>query len=206
MKPPNVGHFLISTKPNVSPLIAAQRVKGRLQYLIRPTMPRAFRRNYSIRSLGSTRGTKLDEYLASQLGHHPMADPAVQERFEKYQIYHPEVDLHNLRQTQHAVYSYNLHLVFVAEERWREIRHDVLCAIRDMAESASRSKQHLLRRAALLPDHVHLTLGCQLNEAPQDVALSYMNNLAYAQGMKAVYRFSYFVGTFGEYDLGVIPA
>ena len=37
---------------------------------------------------------------------------------------------------------------------------------------------------ALLPDHIHLTLGCQLNEAPQDVAL---------------------VGTFGEYDLGVVP-
>jgi hypothetical protein len=40
---------------------------------------------------------------------------------------------------------------------------------------------------------------------PGEVALSYMNNLAYAQGMSEVFRYSYFVGTFGEYDLGVIP-
>ena len=31
-----------------------------------------------------------------------------------------------------------------------------------------------------------------------------MNNLAYACGMRAVFKFSYFVGTFGEYDPGVI--
>ncbi len=103
------------------------------------------------------------------------------------------------------MYSYSLHIVFVAEERWREIRDEVLCAERDMIESASRSKGRLLSRASLLPDHVHLTVGCQPAEAPEDVALSYLNNLAYAQDMKPVYRFSYFVGTYGEYDLGVIP-
>jgi len=32
-----------------------------------------------------------------------------------------------------------------------------------------------------------------------------MNNLAYTCGMKPVFRFSYYVGTFSEYDLGVIP-
>jgi hypothetical protein len=48
-------------------------------------------------------------------------------------------------------------------------------------------------------------MRCKLEESPQDIALSYMNNLAYAQGMKAVFKYSYFVGTFGEYDLGVIP-
>ena len=32
-----------------------------------------------------------------------------------------------------------------------------------------------------------------------------MNNLAYACGMKPVFRSSYYVGTLSEYDLGVIP-
>jgi hypothetical protein len=34
--------------------------------------------------------------------------------------------------------------------------------------------------------------------------LSYMNNAAFAQGMKAVFMPSCYLGTFGEYDLGVI--
>jgi REP element-mobilizing transposase RayT len=202
---PGVSQFLVSTKPNVSPQFIAQRVKGRLQHLIRRTMPNAFRRNYSIRSLGSTRAEKLDAYLASQLAHHPMADERVQQRFERYQIYHPEIDLLVARHTSHGVFSYNLHLVFVNAERWREIRDESLCQIRDMLETASRSKGHLLQRAGLLPDHIHFTLGCEVAESPEEVALAYMNNLAYAQGMKPIYRFSYFAGTFGEYDLGVIP-
>ena len=37
------------------------------------------------------------------------------------------------------------------------------------------------------------------------LSLGYLNNLAFARGMKAVFRFSYFAGTFSEYDLGVIP-
>ena len=95
--------------------------------------------------------------------------------------------------------------MFATEERWREIRDDVLRKVRDMIESASRAKEHLLARAALLPDHIHLTLGCPLEESPESVALSYLNNLSYAQGMKPVFRFSYYAGTFGEYDVGVVP-
>jgi len=204
-KPPNVSQFLVSARPAIPPVLIAQRVKGRLQYLLRRTNPTAFRRNYSMRSLGSTRDAKLDAYLASQLQHHPMADVRVQERFAAYQIHHPEVDLVLPRRNGHASYSYNLHLVFVTEERWREIRDTVLIKVRDMIGAASRRKGHLLKRAALLPDHIHLTIGCSLAEAPRDVALSYMNNLSYVQNMSDVFRYSYFVGTFGEYDLGVIP-
>jgi len=36
------------------------------------------------------------------------------------------------------------------------------------------------------------------------VALSYLNNLVFAHGMKALFCFSYYVGTFGEYDMGAI--
>src|SRR5262249_41743738 len=106
-KPPNVSQFLVSTTPDVSPQVVAQRVKGRLQHLIRASRPAAFRRNYSIRSLGSTRAEKLNAYLASQLEHHPMADQRVQERFAEYQIYNPEIDLSAPRSTSHATYIWN---------------------------------------------------------------------------------------------------
>jgi REP element-mobilizing transposase RayT len=204
-QPPNVSQFLVSTRPEITPLLIVQRLKGRLQHLIRSMAPNAFRRNYSLRSIGSTRREKLDHYLASQIKHHRPADPRVEARLAKYQIHHPEFDLMKPQRTSHAIYWYNLHLVFVNDERWHEIRHEQLQGLSNMIEAASRSKGHLLSRAAIMPDHIHLTMGCNLEESPEDVALSYLNNLAYACGMKPVFKYSYYSGTFSEYNLGVIP-
>jgi len=202
---PNVSKLLVSTKPEVSPLKIAQRIKGRLQHLIRERLPDAFRRNYAIRSVGSTKRENLERYLQSQLRHHPMADARIVERFEKYQINNADVDLSQPSETAHARYWYNLHVAFVNEERWRDVRESRLATVRDMVVKASAAKAHWLSRGAIVADHVHLIMRCGLSESPQEVALSYMNNVAYALGMKPDLQFSYFVGTFGEYDLGVIP-
>lgn len=115
----------------------------------------------------------------------------------------PEIDLGQSRQSAHAIYWYNLHVCFVTDGRWKEVRHEVLSKIRAMILRASEKKGHLLSHAALVPDHVHLALGCSLAESPADVALSYMNNLAYACGRAPVFAFGFYAGTFGEYDLGV---
>jgi REP element-mobilizing transposase RayT len=180
-------------------------VKGRLQHLLHGQMSRPFRRNYCLRSIGSTRREKLELYLANQLGHHPMAEPRVQQRLKQYQICRPEVDLSQPSRTSHAVYWYNLHIVIVNDGRYMETRDELLAALRDMILKASQSKGHGLSRAAIVPDHIHLTLRCNLEESPEAVVLAYMNNLAYVYGMKPTFRFSYYVGTFSEYDLGVIP-
>ncbi len=62
------------------------------------------------------------------------------------------------------------------------------------------AKDYELSRAGILPDHLHLVLGCPLNSAPRDIALGFMNNLAYVQGIRPVYQFGAFAGTVGEYD------
>jgi len=90
---PNVSQFLISTQPQVSPQLVAQRVKGRLQHELQASMPKAFHRNYALRSIGLTKREKVDAYIALQLDHHPLADSKVSERFKKYQIHNEEVDL-----------------------------------------------------------------------------------------------------------------
>jgi hypothetical protein len=61
-----------------------------------------------------------------------------------------------------------------------------------------------LSRAAILLDPVHLTLGCGIGECPEQVALEYMNAYAEAGGGKAVWMFSYYTGTIGEYDRGAV--
>jgi hypothetical protein len=198
------SHFLVSTKPAVKPRLIPQRIKGRVQHLIRKQRPKAFRRNYCLRSMGSTRREKVEKYLETQVAHHPMADERVQERMEKYQIHRPDTDLSRQRRTSHGCYWYNLHVVFANGGGWTEIRDQRLMAMRDMVLKASERHGHLLSRAGILASHVHLTLGCDLEEAPDEVALSYMNNPAYACGMERLFTFSRYVGTFGEYDLGAV--
>jgi len=53
-------------------------------------------------------------------------------------------------------------------------------------------------------DGVDITLGCRIDRSPEEVALGYLNNCAYACAMKPVFQFSYYVGTFGEYDRGAV--
>jgi REP element-mobilizing transposase RayT len=92
----------------------------------------------------------------------------------------------------------------VHRERWTEVREEVLEQVRQMVERVCRSKDYALSRAAVLADHVHWALGCPVEAAPDDVALAFLNNLTYVHGMKAVFQFGAYVGTFGEYHHGAV--
>ncbi len=87
-----------------------------------------------------------------------------------------------------------------------EVREEPLRGIHDMILGASRAKEYLLSRAGILPDHVHLAIGCPIDAAPVDVALGFLNNLAFVHGMRPVYQFGGFIGTFGEYDSGAVKS
>lgn len=202
---PGISQFLVSTKPEIAPHAAVRSVKGRLQYLVRATYPRAFRRNYGLRSVGSAIREVIEQYVRSQVEHHQIADPRLIARLADYQFCGPCADLSRARYSAHAMFWYNLHLALVYEDRTIHVEEDHLRRMWEMILEVQNKRQHLLSRAAILMDHLHLTLGCGLEEAPADVALSYMNNLAYACGMSRIFQFGYYVGTFGEYDLGVIP-
>ena len=120
------------------------------------------------------------------------------------QIVNPEVDLGQPRFTAHARFRCNLHLVFVLQRRWRELRPELWEAVRQLIRKASTKKGHLLSRLGLLPDHIHLVLGFGPDESPLEVAASYMNNIAFAHDMQPALIPSCYLGTIGEYDLGAI--
>ena len=73
-----------------------------------------------------------------------------------------------------------------------------------MIVTAARQKGLRLSRISLFADHLHVTLGCGYEQSPEDVVSAYLNNLAYVHGMKEVYCHSYYMGTFGEYDMGAV--
>jgi REP element-mobilizing transposase RayT len=194
----------VTSKPPVSPSEIIRSVKGRLQYLVRDRAPKAFQRNYCIRSVGAATRSTVEDYVANQLGHHQMADPRVQERLARFQKTYPEVDLGKPSFSSHGEYWYALHVVFVNDDRWPEVREEVLGSLSDMIERAAAKHGHRLSRASLLADHLHLTVGCPIDQSPQDIALGYVNNCAYVCGLKPVFRFGYYVGTIGEYDRGAV--
>ncbi len=120
------------------------------------------------------------------------------------QVIRPDVDLSQPRFTSHGRFWSNLHLVMVNDWRWRETCRENIERVRAMLIRAAEKKQQLLSRIAILPDHVHLLLGTNLEESPLSIGLSYMNNVAFVYGMQPVLKPGCFIGTFGEYDLGAI--
>src|SRR5262245_28438104 len=201
---PNVSQFLISTKPHVSPAVCLRSVKGRLQYLVRAELPKAFRRNYSIRSLGGANQAAIERYVASQREHHPMADPRVDALLVRYQFAADDVNLGRPRLSSHGQFIYNLHLVAVHQHRFVEISDEFLRRSFEMLQAVARKKRHLISRIGLLTDHIHWTIGCDVVESPLEAGLSYLNNLAFAHGMRPLFQFGFYVGTFGPYDMNAV--
>ncbi len=198
----NVSQFLVSTKPGVQPDKIVWSVKGRLQHTIRKSRPKAFRRNYAYRSIGSMTRAEVEKYIEGQMDHHPMADPRVQKRLRQYQKSY-DTDLSEARASSHGRYWYNLHLSLVTDWREKELRDDVLTRWGETIEKAADKHDHRLSRVGIVPDHLHLSMSCPQSESPAEVALSYMNNLAHNTGMQEVFKYSYYVGTIGEYNLSV---
>ncbi len=201
---PETSQFAISTKPHVSPLRIVQRVKGRLQHMVRETQPKPFRRNFAIRSFGSEERSVVEGYVSQQTNLHSYADTRFQAFLESLQIRDSAVDLSQAMKTSHGLYWYNLHVVLVHRERWQCVSSARLIAVRDMILRIGQKKRRRISRAGILPDHIHVATGCGFEDSPQDVALCFLNNLAFVHEMKPVFQFGGFVGTFGEYDNRVV--
>ena len=201
---PRVVQFLVSTRPDVAPSDIVRLLKGRWQYMLRSTHPSAFRRNYFIGSVGDANSDTLNSYVAHQIEKHPMADDRITAKLAAIQFHDPKVALDEERVSSHGKFVYSLQVVVENVAGWNEIRGEILTATRDMIVRAANSKDWRLARIGLLSSHIHILLGCAVTESPESVALSFLNNLAYVQGMKPAYRFSYYVGTFGKYDRNLI--
>ena len=179
-------------------------IKGRWQYLERSKESIEFRRNYRITSVGSANADVLDAYIARQPERHPMAAHRVQELLDTLQFHDEQVDLTNVRRSSHGEFRYALQVVIESESGWHDVRSSVLTAYRQAIIAGCRKHGWLLSRIGLLSNHVHVLVGPSIEDSPMDVALVLMNNMAFTQGMKPMFRTSFYVGTFGEFDRGAI--
>jgi REP element-mobilizing transposase RayT len=197
---PAAGQFFVSTRPDVAPSETARSVKGRLQYLLREAIPQFWRRHYAITSVGDAHNATLQHYVAGQVQHHPMADSRANDLLSQFQFHDPTVNLAALRSSTHGKFTHSLQIVLENKQHLSDTRETWLADSRAMLIAACRKKGWLLSRIGLVGNHLHMLLGCDVTDVPRDVALSLMNNLAFAHGMKAVYEYSFYVGAFGPYD------
>jgi len=94
---PTAYQFFLSTQPTVSPAQIIKSVKGRLQTIVRSELPKAFKRNYRLESIGEANNDRLQSYVARQPQHHPMSDPRAQQVMQCMQFFDPSVNLAEIR-------------------------------------------------------------------------------------------------------------
>ena len=198
-------HLLTSVTPDVPPETFVARSKGRLQYALRQNeTPTSFARNYAMRTVGDTTRAAVEGYLEKQIAKEGLADPAFEEDLEAFTIRDRSVDLSEPVATDSGRYWYNLHLVLVIRDRFRVTDDGWLGEIRDVCRAVADKKRHRLSTLAVVPDHVHMALGGRLEQAPEEIALAYMNNVAHVLGQTRLWMDSYYVGGFGEYDMWAV--
>ncbi len=194
------------TSPVVSPVFLAKRAKGRLDHAFRAVKGNAvdFSRKIAVRSVGENTTDDVQAYIASQIQNEEFIDPRFAEFLEQFTVVDSSIDLSVPNESLSGRYWYNLHLVLVTDGRTRIVDEPGLRTIRDGSFRIAQKKGFRIAAISVMPDHVHLALRGMIEHSPEDIALSFMNNLAHMLHKGAVWRPGYYVGTFGEYNMNAI--
>ena len=73
-------------------------------------------------------------------------------------------------------------MVLVTAERYRVVDRKRLATLHDFSFSIAERKGYKISRLSVMPDHLHVALRGDIQQSPQEIALSFQNNLAYALG------------------------
>jgi REP element-mobilizing transposase RayT len=79
-----------------------------------------------------------------------------------------------------------------------------LAKIRDATFKISAKKGYAASTAAVLPDHLHVAIRGAVDQSPQEIALSFLNNLAFVLDQHPWWQAGYYAGTFGEYGMDAV--
>ena len=197
--------FTVSTTPEITPVFLASRIKGRLQHALRKSgHPTSFSRKLAVRSIGDNRRQAVEGYIRKQARKEGFADPRYVETLHRNSISDPRVDLSMPTETRSGRYWYNLHIVLVATGSHAIADEDSLKRVRELSQRIALKKGYRISELFAMPNHLHVALRGNGEESPQEIALGFQNNLAYALGRYRVWEDTYYAGTFGEYSTAAV--
>lgn len=195
----------VSVKPTVSPVFLAGRLKGRLQHALRQAgTPAEFSRKLAVRSIGDVRTGAVEEYIRQQVTKEAFVDARIERLVAQFTVADSSIDLAPPIESNSGRYRYILHLVLVMEERQRIFDPSVLATICEWCPKIARCKGYGISTRAVMPDYLHMALRGNIEHSAEQIALSFLNNLAYAVGQLPLWQPSYYAGTCGEYDMGSV--
>ena len=201
----NQVQFTFSVTPQISPVFFAARAKGRLQHALRLAgKSTKFSRKVAVRTIGDNTTQQVETYIRNQVKKEPLADAEFRARLQPFTTHDADVDLSKPTASNSGRYWYNLHLVLVVQGRLRFADTESLGLLPQTCGRIAERKGYLLSAVSVLPDHVHLALRGNIEQSPEEIALAYLNNLAYVMKQNAVWQYGYYVGTFSEYNMNAV--
>lgn len=202
---PHQLQLTLSATPQVDPVTLAGRVKGRLQHHCRQRgAPIDFSRKLAVRSLGDPTRREVETYIRNQVANEALADERFRELLASLTFVDSQVDLTKPTESNSGRYWYNLHLVLVTQGRYRSGGSATLTKIRTTVPRICAKKGYAVSVLAVLPDHLHLAVRGAVAHSPEDIALAFLNNLAYVLDQRPWWQAGYYVGTFGEYGMAAV--
>jgi REP element-mobilizing transposase RayT len=200
----NVLSLLLSTKPHVAPKFIVQRVKGRLQYLLRPRGGISWQRNFRLSTVGDANAQAVDEYIADQLGHHAMSTSRAQTNLLMNQWCDEALDLTKPINSAHGQYALGLHAVLVHAGRWGNAEREFVELTREAIRATLAHHDSPAARIALLADHVHISLRLHYDLSPSELIVNVMNEVCQAHQGSRLWMDGYYVGTVGAYNMAAV--
>ena len=196
---------LASVTPEVSPIFFTARMKGRLQHKLRKYgTPVAFSRMVGMSTVGDASRSTVEKYIHNQVAREPLVDPKFKDFLREFSVVSEDSDPGEPVATRSGRYWYNLHLVLVTRERSRLVDRESLATLRDASLCIAETKGYRISALSVMPDHLHVALRGNIDHSPEEIALAFMNNLAHILGHAGLWKTSFYVGTFGEYDMWAI--
>lgn len=197
--------LLFSARPHVLPVLLATRAKGRLDHALRTaSLPVEFSRKGAVRSVGDNTRAEVEAYIERQVGKEHFVDPRFEHAMREFTVVNRSVDLSAPAASARGRYWYNVHLVLVVKERFRIVDLECLATIRDSCFRIADKKGYAISRLSVMPDHLHMALRGDHEQSPNEIVYAFQNNLAHALGQRHLWEDTFYVGTFGEYDMDAV--
>ena len=201
---PDFIQLLFSATSDVAPIELARVAKGRLQHALRQAgQPTEFSRKIAVRAIGENSRATVETYIRDQLQHCDLADPRYRELLQRQAFTDTTVRLEEPIETNSGRYWYNLHLVLVTDARWRMGEAEA-SRVRAGAAAVAAAQGYRLAKLSVMPDHAHLAVRGQPEDAPRKIAEGFQQETARHVGMLGFWKATYYVGTFGEYGMAAV--
>jgi REP element-mobilizing transposase RayT len=197
--------FTFSTVPTVAPTVFVGRVKGRLQHALRlGGTPVKFSRKVAFRGIGENHTREVQDYVQTQVEKEQLVDPRFSEMLKRFTVADDSVALDQPSESNSGRYWYNLHVVLVVASRGRIRSEDDFTKLDRTVQAVAKKHQYGIAARAWMPDHLHVALRGNIEESPAEIALSLMNNTAFAMGQNELWQRGFYAGTFSEYDVRAV--